>query len=95
MRYIYKHRVPLNDAWVEIELHRTAQIVFVGAQEHDAIVFWTEEETSRPKYARRFRVFGTGHPIEDADAVYRGTVQAGIYVWHLFEQLSAIKGVAP
>lgn len=42
--------------------------------------------TCRPQ-RRRIEIYGTGHLMEKAPRDYIGTVQAGTFVWHIFERL--------
>ena len=35
---------------------------------------------------RFFRIVGTGHDFDPAGLLYVGTVQTGIFVWHVYER---------
>lgn len=45
---------------------------------------WALVDSDAPMVARRFTVYGTGHPLP-ALAEYVGTYDAGPFVWHVFE----------
>jgi hypothetical protein len=80
---VYRYTVPLDDQWHTVHLDHSP----LGAVEFDggrALSFWAEDNGG-PKLARRFRGFGTGHPVPD-DARYWGTAprKHGL-VFHLYE----------
>lgn len=84
MRQIWKFSIPILGEPCEIEMPLDARIVHVGAQDLDTLMFWAEVDRVAT-FPRTFRVFGTGHLI-DTGWEYRGTVQVGVFVWHLYEQ---------
>jgi len=52
-----------------------------------AMTIWALVDTKREVIQYRFRIIGTGGPIDDEDVTmsnYVGTAQFGRYVWHLF-----------
>ena len=70
-----------------IEMPLGARILSVQVQ-MDEICIWALINDAHELVSRRFRVFGTGHPIEGGDALtYLGTVQLleGRLVLHVFE----------
>lgn len=78
---IWRHSVPIDDEWHEYPL--TGDVLHVASRQPGAVDFWALNG-GVPAATRRFRVFGTGHPIP-ADAAYVGTAPAGPFVWHLME----------
>lgn len=90
LRTILKYPVPVKDAF-EIDLHLGAAVLCVQTQGHDGPPFiWVESIESREKKTRKFRLFGTGHPIANAfELRYIGTFQQedGHFVFHLYEQV--------
>lgn len=86
---VHKISVPVNDQAVEFELSPDARILHVGCQSPDPrwVSIWYEvQEPILSKVTRRFRVFGTGHPIP-LGAFYFGTaiVPGQALVWHVYE----------
>ncbi len=54
------------------------------------IYIWALVDTEMPKVSRKFRVYGTGHPVLDIEqdsAVHVGTVQlhGGTLMFHVFD----------
>lgn len=82
MRTIYKYPVPVDNCTHTHEMPTGSDIKFVSQQGCPCI--WAEVQTDAPKVRRRFRIFGTGHPIPD-DFVYRGTALDVPFVWHVYE----------
>lgn len=84
MSRILRFEVPVDDQWHTIT--GCTMPMYVGCRTPGIVEFWAwERPTSRP---RRYRVIGTGHPIDDDDDVwYCGTAIApgGQLVWHLVE----------
>jgi hypothetical protein len=84
MRTIYKYRLPAEA--VTIPLPEGAFIISVHMQEGDPHI-WADVDTSKPLQQRRFRVFGTGHPLPAGDLHFIGTLLDGPFVWHVVEVL--------
>lgn len=78
---IYRYEVPVDDQWHEHPL--TGGIVHVAGRRRGVVEFWARQ-TFGPQVARRFRVYGTGHPMPSG-LTHRGTVLDGPLVWHLME----------
>lgn len=81
MKTIWKYRVAVSGQPTSILLKKDAEILKVGVSGDD-VVFWAEHTGSVTE--RTFYVFGTGHLIPDY-LTWRGTVEAGSFVWHLYE----------
>ncbi len=83
---VYKYLVPLEDEPV-LELPKGAQVLSFQVQ-HERMVLYALVNPDARHEKRRFRLAGTGHPI-DAELPLRfiGTVQlhGGALVFHLFE----------
>lgn len=89
VRRVLRYAVPADGAWHDLEL--AGPIVHVDTRSADVVELWADalvDESYRPVRAtvRRFRVFGTGHPVPP-EAHHVGTALAagGALVWHLFE----------
>lgn len=79
---ILRYEVPVDEGWHE---HTCGVPVHVAARRVDVVEFWAIDDGY--VMARRFRVFGTGHPVPGG-TTYRGTALAGPLVWHLVEAKS-------
>lgn len=83
---VWKYVVPVDDMDHTYELDWGAPVLHVSAESPDLVTFWIENDTVGRKIDRKFRVFGTAHPIPHK-AVWVGTVpipSVGL-VWHLYE----------
>ena len=70
---------------IEIQLPEGARIIHVGMR-GESPCLWAMVNTKVPMKLRRFRVFGTGHPIPElSHDQFIGTVFQGCFVWHIFE----------
>ncbi|KKK62381.1 hypothetical protein LCGC14_3004920 [marine sediment metagenome] len=89
MKEIWKYTLPLTDYPV-VSMQKGARVLSVGVQ-HGEVQVWALVDPEAPTELRRFRVAGTGHPLEDEIASMRfiGTVQMGAFVWHIFEDQEA------
>jgi hypothetical protein len=86
MQTIYKYEFNIRDD-IELVLPQGASFLSVQVQ-NETPCMWFKVDPSRKKIVRYFRIFGTGHPMEDSFVdKYLGTFQmmGGTLVWHLFE----------
>lgn len=60
--------------------------VLCAQVQHDIPCVWAVVDTDAPTVKRRFRIFGTGHPINEDDLQFVGTFQlsGGGLVFHLY-----------
>jgi hypothetical protein len=83
------HKFPFEVAErIAFEMPRGAEIIHVAMQ-GQAPCIWAIVDPAAPKELRRFRVLGTGHPIESPPFdVYHhvASFQAPPFVWHLFSE---------
>lgn len=79
-RRIWKYEVPVDDRNHDVP----ARVVHVAPAEDrvDAIQVWCEVD-DETLHTMPHRVFGTGQPVP-IEYEYRGSVQAGPFVWHLY-----------
>lgn len=69
----------------EIELPAGSEILTIAAQDGD-ICMWVKHNLERTKLPRKFRVYGTGHEIDDSVShFYKGTAFLDGLVFHAFE----------
>ena len=86
MKTIWKFILPPIDDFLEIQMPIGAQILTVQTQQGHPCI-WALVEPNNSKEHRRFRLAGTGHPMEFSEAMdYVGTFQIrqGTLVFHLF-----------
>lgn len=86
MKRVFKYELPIDDV-VCIKMPAGAQALTVDTQHGDPQL-WVLVNPDAPMVAHRFRVAGTGHPIESKDAEkYVGSFQlySGSFVGHLFD----------
>lgn len=88
MKTIYKQVIPIDNDSHTITV--SGPVLHVGYQEAspDHLVFWHEDGVGPGRQNRIFQVFGTGWKIPHY-AVYCGTVQVGLFVWHLYELMES------
>lgn len=87
MKTIYKYPLPL-DRIQSVSMPEGALIRSVGKQGED-LMLWAEVDTAAPHKTRSIEIFGTGHSIPGDMGIGRqfiGTVQAGCFVWHVYER---------
>ena len=85
MRKVFKYEIDVTGN-IAIEMPREAQILTVQDQYHKPCI-WALVDPDNEKETRNFRIFGTGHSIEEENLCYIDTFQraGGAFVWHLFE----------
>lgn len=74
----------LQPGLTRVDLPRGASALRVAAQ-GDHMWMWVRLNPAEDLEPRAFRVYGTGHLIEDDASVYVGTADMGSFVWHVFE----------
>lgn len=87
MLTIYKYPLHVDDNDIaEVVMPHMARVLTVQAQ-HETPCIWAVVDTEREPVKRRFRVFGTGHPMKQDYSDYIGTFQlmGGSLIFHLFE----------
>ncbi|KKK61113.1 hypothetical protein LCGC14_3017550, partial [marine sediment metagenome] len=89
MRKIWKFTLPVTDHPIVL-MPKGAKVLSAGVQ-HGDVQVWALVDPEAPKESRRFRVAGTGHPLEDEVVSLRfiDTVQmlGGSLIWHIFEYM--------
>lgn len=84
MWVIYKATLAMQD---EQFINLPSPIKILSTQlQHDSICVWFLCEPGSQKKHHKFRIYGTGHPIENNANLnnFIGTVQSGSLVWHIF-----------
>jgi len=87
MTTIYKYPLELTNRQT-VEMPEDSRILAFQEQGTHPII-WAQVDDSLPKVKREFQIFATGEEMEEPDPfrdrTYIGTIQRGIYVWHLYE----------
>ncbi len=87
MREIWKYPVPIAVGF-DMDMPEGAEVLTVQVQGASPEM-WALVHPDMPKVTRRFRLYGTGQPIEGRSGRYIGTFQmaGGAFIWHLFEEV--------
>jgi hypothetical protein len=84
---VWKFPIEYNDE-IEVKMPAGARLLHV-AEQYDAPCIWALVDPSADRVTRRFRLAGTGHPINIPmnKLVHVGTllIRGGQLVFHLFE----------
>jgi hypothetical protein len=87
MLQIFKYEIPIDD-YFEIEMPENAKILSVQMQMEMPHI-WALVDPTNFKNFRKFRLAGTGHPInhpvEQLDFIGAFQMHAGSLIFHLFE----------
>ena len=88
MQTVHKYPLPTADN-TSILLPHGAKILHVDVQNNE-LCMWALVDPARRLGKRRFRIAGTGHPIEEEKVRHLGTalLYDGQIVLHVFEVLS-------
>lgn len=78
---IWQYQFPIIPSF-QLEMPLNAIIRSVQMQERIPTL-WAEVDEDAEKELRSFRIFGTGHLLDDKTE-YCGTIQDGAYVWHIY-----------
>jgi hypothetical protein len=86
MLTIYKYQLDINDV-VEIFMPQHTRILDIQVQ-YGIPCIWAVVDTEQPKVTRRFRIFGTGQPMDRDYTNFIGAfqLQNGSRVFHVFEE---------
>ena len=87
MTKIFKYPIRIEDN-IKLMMPMHAKILCVQLQGGVPCI-WALVDEDMPLYHRIFNIYGTGHPISNAELLeYIGTFQidGGSFVFHLFEQ---------
>lgn len=88
MLTIYKYQIDIHDI-IEIAMPQHARILAIQMQ-HNVPCLWAVVDTEYAMVSRRFRVFGTGRPMDKDYTRFIGTFQMDneSLVFHVFEESS-------
>lgn len=83
-RAIWKFDVPVNDTTMVDMPDGAVILTHVTALSHAMLQVWAIVNPDAEKVTRVLKVVGTGNPMP-AVGEYIGTVETGMFVWHLFD----------
>jgi len=83
------HKFNLNIGETVIDLPTSAKTLHVE-QQYGQLQLWVETTPGEPTFERHYRVFGTGHPIDEVaglEITYVGTalMEGGAFVAHVYQ----------
>ena len=91
MRKIFKYHVPVIDRF-ELSLPIGAEILKIDIQDSsmEKSFMWALVNPEAELEVRKFRLVGTGHPIEEENLHHISTFKmlGGRLMWHVFEILT-------
>lgn len=81
---IWKYTFEIADSFF-LSLPAGARILHAECQQ-GAPTLWALVDPDAELRARKFRIIGTGHPIDQKGLTHIATFQQQPFVWHLFEE---------
>lgn len=94
MRAVWKFPIPLEVGDREFELPTIAKFLCFAILDCGPAA-WFEVNPANPKSKRTFRIFGTGHAVQENYHHLGTALQPGpemTYVWHLYEKRGELSG---
>lgn len=83
MKTVWKYALDHAEVVLELPEHK---IIHVGYDGTHTPCFWAEVDPDSPKKAYAFRIYGTGHKIENDNQTHIGTMIAKSgFVWHAYK----------
>lgn len=81
MKKVFKYSLLTSEN--VLDMPEGAQVLSAHVQ-GTTVCIWALVDPGKPTERRTFRVYGTGHEMDDG-ITFIGTVMAGPFVWHVFE----------
>jgi len=84
---IWKYEIPIEDGNFSISMPVGSKILSFQVQKGTPMI-WCRVNTDLDLIKRVFKLYGTGHPFENKDGKYIGSIQLynGDLIFHLFEK---------
>ena len=89
MNRVFKYQFEITDK-VTIQMSKGAKVISVQMQK-EVPTMWAVVDDTQPMEPVKFRIFGTGHNIENIESLeFVGTIQVfgGNLVFHVFKEMS-------
>lgn len=80
---IFKYELPV-ESFVTVSMPEGAKVLTVQPQ-RGAVTMWAEVDPKARRIDRRFQIVGTGHQFDSSGAHYLGSVNTGVFMWHVYE----------
>lgn len=84
MKTVFKYPIDLRKDNA-LELPIGAEVRLFAEDPQGQICIWFEIDTDEKKTERKFRIYGTGHPMVNKWEIHLGSIVSGQFVWHLYE----------
>ena len=86
MKKVFKYPIPIED-FFSLKLPLGTEILHIAEQRDKAFLWALVNLDTDCVETRKFRLAGTGHPIESEKIVYIGTfsMMGNNLIWHVFE----------
>ncbi len=89
MRTVHKFSLNLGETVIDLPL--SAKPIYVGEQ-FGELQLWVETTPGKPTFPRSFRIFSTGHPIDDLEDlqithVGSAIMQGGTFLAHVYQAI--------
>ncbi len=81
---VFKYPFQIENSF-DLKLPKGAKILSAQIQDHVPCL-WALVNIAGPREVRKFRLYGTGHPISENNLEHVATFQMPPFVWHLFEE---------
>jgi hypothetical protein len=83
---IYKYEIPVQSTF-ELVLPRPSIILSVQEQNGKICLWALVDSNTKETEIRRIHIVGTGYKFPLTSLQFIATVQLGVYVWHIFEEI--------
>jgi hypothetical protein len=87
MKTIHKHQFSINHLTLhtgfQITTYANMRVLDVQVQ-NGLPTMWVLVDPYASQTIYKFRIYGTGHDVENKIGNYIATIQLGEYVWHIF-----------
>ena len=83
--HVFKYEIPLIAAVIELQIPDNYAICDINNQ-GDSIFIWALVDVHAPLVINKFKIFGTGHKIDDVEGLYflKTVHMPNGLVWHIF-----------
>jgi len=89
MKTIYKYPLQVTDDQ-DLFLPKGAVILSVIVQQNVLVLYAGVDNSEKIEERRKIKIFGTGNPVyyEQGKLRFIASVQQGVFVWHVFENIN-------
>lgn len=87
MRTVWKYQISSSNPMIRVPMRSGSKVLHVGEQ-NGLICIWFTADTTKIEVVRSFQIVGTGNEIKPGYDEHIGSVQIGLFVFHVFEAVS-------